>query len=55
MLITITSKLENDVQLWTFNIRESDLIELMQKYEGRGESVLIDAAELPEDIKHYYE
>ena len=54
MLITLTSKLNNDVQLWTFDIRESDLIELMQKYDGRGESVLIDASELPDDIKNYY-
>lgn len=54
MIITITSKLENDVQLWTFDIRESDLVELTQKYDGRGESVLIDADELPEDIKEYY-
>lgn len=54
MIITITSKLENDVQLWTLDIRESDLIELMQKYDGRGESVLIDADDLPDDIKNYY-
>lgn len=55
MLITITSKLNNDVQLWTFDIKESDLFELMQKYEGKGEGVLIDADELPEDIRNYYE
>ena len=55
MIITITNKLGDDVQLWTFEIRESDLVELMQKYDGRGESVLIDADELPEDIKPYYE
>lgn len=54
MLITITNKLDNDIQLWTFDIKESDLIELMQKYDGRGESVLIDADDLPEDIKNYY-
>ena len=55
MIITITNKLGDDVQLWTFEIREPDLIELMQKYEDCGESVLIDAADLPEDIKPYYE
>lgn len=55
MIITITSKLNNDVQLWTFDIKEEDLFNLMQKYEGKGEGVLIDAEDLPEDIKHYYE
>lgn len=54
MIITILSKLNDDTQAWTFDIRESDLIDLMQKYDGRGESVLLDADELPEDIKHYY-
>ena len=55
MLITITSKLNEDVQLWTFDIEEADLIALMEKYGHKGEGVLVDADELPEDIKHYYE
>lgn len=55
MLITITNKLGEAVQLWTFDIEEEDLIKLSEKYGARGESVLIDADELPEDIKHYYE
>ena len=54
MLITITSKLNEDVQLWTFDIEEKDLIALMEKYGHKGEGVLVDADELPEDIKHYY-
>ena len=54
MIITITNKLGNGAQLWTFDIKEEDLIKIFEKYEGRGESVLIDADELPEDIKHYY-
>ncbi len=54
MIITITNKLGEDVQLWTFNIDESDLIALMEKYGHTGEGVLVDADELPEDIKHYY-
>ena len=54
MLITITNKLGEDVQLWTFNIKEEDLIKLCEKYGDRGESVLIDSDDLPEDIKHYY-
>lgn len=54
MLITITSKLNDDVQLWTFDIEEEDMIKLCEKYGHRGEGVLIDADELPEDIKDYY-
>lgn len=55
MIITITSKLNNDVQLWTFDIDESDLVKLLDKYSTYGEAVLIDADELPTDIKQYYE
>lgn len=55
MIITIVNKLDNAAQLWTFDIEESDLIKLSEKYRDRGESVLIDADELPEDIKHYHE
>ena len=54
MIITITNKLDESVQLWTFDIKEEDLIKLAEKYDGRGESVLIDADELPHDIKDYY-
>ena len=54
MLITITSKLGEDVQLWTFDIDESDLNALMEKYGHKGEGVLVDADELPHDIKEYY-
>ena len=54
MLITITSRLGEDVQLWTFDIKEEDLIKLSEKYGACGESVLIDAEELPHDIKEYY-
>ena len=54
MLITITNKLGADVQLWTFNIEEEDLIKLSEKYGARGESLLIDADDLPNDIKEYY-
>ena len=54
MIITITNKLGNGAQLWTFDIKEEDLITLCEKYDGRGESDLIDADELPQDIKEYY-
>lgn len=54
MTITIISKLDNAAQAWTLDIKEADLIALMEKYDGRGESVLMDADELPQDIKNYY-
>ena len=54
MIITITNKLGEGVQLWTFDIKEEDLIKIFEKYDGRGESVLIDVDDLPEDIKEYY-
>jgi hypothetical protein len=55
MVITILSKLNDDVQAWTFDIRESDLMVLMQKYGHTGEGVLLDADELPIDLQPYYE
>ena len=55
MIVTILSKLNDDVQAWTFDIKESDLMVLMQKYGHRGESVLLDADELPNDLQNYYE
>lgn len=54
MTITIISKLDNAAQAWTFDIKSEDLQSLMEKYDGRGESVLLDADELPDDIKNYY-
>ena len=54
MIITITNKLDEGVQLWTFDIKEEDLIPIFEKYGDRGESVLIDADDLPHDIKDYY-
>lgn len=55
MLITILNDFGNgDVQAWTFDIKESDLMEICEKYGHTGESVLLDADELPVDIKVYY-
>ena len=54
MDITIISKLNGGVQAWTFDINEEDLAQLMQKYEGRGESVLSDADDIGEEIKTLY-
>ena len=54
MIITITNKLGEGVQLWTFDIKEEDLIPIFEKYGDCGESVVIDADDLPNDIKDYY-
>lgn len=54
MVITIISKTGDYPQAWTLNVRESDLIALCEKYDGCGDSVLLDAAELPHDLQHYY-
>ena len=54
MLITIISKCGDYPQTWTFDIRPDDLQKLMTKYDGRGESVLLDTDELPPEIRNYY-
>lgn len=52
--ITVLSKLGNDLQAWTFNISEADLLALMEKYDGKGTSVLSDADGIAEEIKEIY-
>lgn len=52
--ITIVSELGNDLQAWTFDIKETDLVQLMLKYDGQGGSVLSDAEEIAEEIKNIY-
>ena len=52
--ITIANKLGEHVQLWTLDIDEKDLIALSEKYEGKGDSVLVDADDLPAEIKEFY-
>lgn len=54
MEITIVSKLDGSVQAWTFDIDEGDLNALMEKYDGRGVSVLSDADDIGEEIKTLY-
>lgn len=54
MQISIVSELNDDLQLWTFEINENDLIELMQKYDGRGASVLDNADGIADEIKKLY-
>lgn len=52
--ITIVSELDNSLQAWTLQIEESDLVQLMQKYEDKGCSVLGDAQDIAEEIKDIY-
>lgn len=54
MIITIVSKLNDGTQAWTFDIKESDLCQLMEKYDGSGASVLSDADDIAEEIKTIY-
>lgn len=54
VIITIIGRLDEAAQAWTFDIDEKDLVEIMEKYGHRGESVLIDTDELPDDIREYY-
>lgn len=53
--ITLISKLGNGLQAWTFDISEADLLALMEKYDGKGTSVLSDAEGIAEEIKEIYE
>ena len=52
--ITIVSELGEDVQAWTFQIEEKDLVQLMLKYENDGCSILGDAEDIAEEIKETY-
>ena len=52
--ITRVSELGNDLQAWTFDIKETDLVQLMLKYEAKGSSVLSDAEGIAEEIKDTY-
>ena len=52
--ITIVSELGDDLQAWTFDISEADLLALMEKYDGKGSSVLSDAEGIAEEIKDTY-
>ena len=52
--ITIISELDNDIQAWTFQIEEADLIKLMEKYDGKGTSVVGDALDIAVEIDYFY-
>ena len=52
--ITIVSELGNDLQAWTFEIKETDLVQLMLKYDGKGTSVLSDVQDVAGEIIDIY-
>ena len=53
--ITIVSELGNGVQAWTFDIETADLNALMEKYDGKGTSVLGHVLDITHEIKEIYE
>jgi len=53
--ITIVSELGNGVQAWTFDISEADLNKLMEKYDGKGCSVVGHVLDITHEIKEIYE
>ena len=52
--ITIVSELNGAVQSWTFDIKEADLIELIEKYDGSGCSILGNAEDIADEIIDIY-
>lgn len=52
--ITIVSRIEDDVQAWTFQISEADLYELAKKYEDSGCSVRGDVFDICDEIQTTY-
>ena len=52
--ITIVSELGNNMQAWTFDIKETDLIQLMLKYDGKGTSILGDVQDINNEISEIY-
>lgn len=52
--ITIVSELGNDLQAWTFDISEADLNALMEKYDGKGSSVVGDVLDIAEEINYFH-
>ena len=52
--ITIVSELGNDLQAWTFDISEADFNALMEKYDGKGSSVVGDVLDIAEEINYFH-
>ncbi len=52
--ITIVSELGDGMQAWTFEIKETDLVQIMLKYDGQGTSILGDVLDVAGEIIHIY-
>lgn len=52
--ITIVSELGNGVQVWTFDVETADLNALMEKYDGKGTSILGSVEDITDEIKEIY-
>lgn len=52
--ITIVSELGDGMQAWTFEIKETDLIQLMLKYDGKGTSLVGDVLDVAGEIIDIY-
>ena len=52
--ITIVSELDDNLQAWSFQIEEKDLVQLMQKYEDKGSSILGDVQDITDEIIDIY-
>lgn len=52
--ITIVSELGNAMQAWTFEIKETDLVQLMLKYDGQGTSLCGDVLDVAGEIIDIY-
>lgn len=50
MEITIVSPLDDELQVWTLNLSESEYAEFGEKYGHRGASVLVSPSEVGEEI-----
>ena len=52
--ITIVSRIENDLQAWTFQIRQEDLINLIDRYGADGCSVRGSVENVADEIHQIY-
>ena len=52
--ITIVSDMGGDLQAWTFDIKETDLVQLMLKYDCHGVSVCGDVQDIQKEIEDIY-
>ena len=52
--ITIVSDMGGDLQAWTFDIKEADLVKLMKKYDCHGVSVCGDVQDIQKEIEDIY-